>query len=140
MRELLNQDRALSATTIRLATNVLGLLLAVAATIISLFGLITIFVDKDPLAGLLQITGGAGVLLGLFLIVRLQAEALRAAQRSNDRLMILTDALIPRQASDISIALPAKKSAAPVKAPAVKAHAQKVKPAKTSPAPSDADT
>lgn len=97
MRELLNQDRALSAATIRLAISVLGLLLTAATLIIIAYGTITIFAHGSFWIGLLQICAGVGLLLGFYLIVRLQAETLIAAHRTNDRLMILSDALSPRQ-------------------------------------------
>jgi len=114
MRELLKQDRALSPASIRLAINVLGLLFAVAAIIIAFYGLYTIFAKGAFFIGLLQISAGIGFLLAIYLIVRLQAESIMAAHRTNDRLMILSDALSPRvEASALPAAKPKKK--APVK-------------------------
>lgn len=93
MRDLLDQDRALSPATIRFATNVIGILFLIAALIMALYGFLTLLGKGTFLIGLLQVSAGTGTLLALFMIVRLQAEAIIAAQRTNDRLMILTDAL-----------------------------------------------
>lgn len=97
MRELLNQDRALSPATIRLATSVIGGLFAVAGLLILGMALFdTILRNGAIIAGLLQITAGLGFLLAVFMIVRLQAELVMAAHRTNDRLTILADAMSPR--------------------------------------------
>lgn len=120
MRELLNQDRALSPASIKLAITVLGLLFTVAAIIIALNGLFTAF-TQSLLIGLLQISAGTGFLLAVYMVVRLQAETVMAAHRTNDRLMILNDALSPRVAAP-----PAKPKK---KAPAAKPARAKAKPA-----------
>ena len=131
MRDLLNQDRALAPATIRLATNVLGLLFGITAIIVLIYGMKTLFLDGP--VGLLQISGGLGVLLAIFLIVRLQAEAVMAAQRTNDRLMILTDALSPRVAT-------AQPAPATKKKPARKTVPAKAKSATTDPKPATDST
>lgn len=127
MRDLLNQNRALSPDTIRLATSVLTALFALAALIITLNGLGNLFSGGSFLTGLLQISGGLGLIFGLYLIVRLLAECVTALHRLNDRIIILTDALSPR----------AEPITAPAPAPAPKKPARKPransKPARQSP-------
>jgi len=135
MRELLNQDRALSPASIKLAITVLGLLFAVAAVIIALNGLLTAF-TQNLLIGLLQISAGTGFLLAVYMVVRLQAETVMAAHRTNDRLMILNDALSPRVAAPAApLAAKPKK-----KAPATKAVRAKAKPAAAETATDSTDT
>jgi len=96
MQGLFNQDRALSPAAIRLWVNILGALFFVASGIIFIKGALTLFGSGTFLVGLLQISAGLGILLAVYLIVRLQAEALLACQRTNDRLAVLADALAPR--------------------------------------------
>jgi|GEM_PF-3328848 len=96
MQDLFNQDRALSPASVRLWVNILGLLFLIASLIILIKGTLTLFGSGTFLVGLLQISAGLGILLAIYLIVRLQAEALLANQRTNDRLTVLADALAPR--------------------------------------------
>ena len=97
MRELLNQDRALSPATIRLATSVIGGLFSLAGLLILGMALFdTILRNGAIISGLLQMTAGVGFLLAVFMVVRLQAEMVMAAHRTNDRLAILADAMSPR--------------------------------------------
>lgn len=114
MRDLLDQDRALSPATVRRALTLLGGLLLLTAIIVLMMGIGTLFGDGTFFIGLLQISGGLGILLGLYLFVRLLAEMLITAQRTNDRLEILASALSPRidgsgdQAKDMSTRKPSK--------------------------------
>ena len=128
MRELLKQDRAFSPETIRLGVSVLGVLFTLAALMILLLGGSTLFIHGDIFVGILQLSGGFGLLLALFLLVRLQAELVMAAHRTNDRLMILSDALSPR-VSETAPQKPARKKSTPRK---TKAHTDPVKPANDS--------
>ena len=96
MQDLFNQDRALSPESLRLWVNILGALFFIASGIIFIKGMLTLFGSGTFLVGLLQISAGIGILLAVYLIVRLQAEALLASQRTNDRLAVLSDALAPR--------------------------------------------
>ena len=130
MRELLKQDRAFSPETIRLGVSVLGVLFTLAALMILILGGYTLFIHGDILVGILQLSGGFGLLLALFLLVRLQAELVMAAHRTNDRLMILSDALSPR-VSETPPQKPARKKRTSRKA---KAHACLLY---TSPSPRD---
>lgn len=114
MRELLNQDRALSPTTIRLGVSIIGALFGLAALMILILGGHTVFAYGNILVGLLQLSGGLGILLTLYVLVRLQAELVMASHRTNDRLMILTDALTPRP-SNATPPKPARKKATPHK-------------------------
>lgn len=90
----------MSLSTIRLAIGVLGGLFALAGLIITIMAIKTILFDHRPLIGLLQFSAGGGVLLALFMGVRLQAETLLAAHRTHDRLTVLSDAMRVRR--DIS--------------------------------------
>ena len=93
MRDLLNQNRALSPSTIRTAISIVGILFAVSLLIIVITKGFGWYERSGFLSGLLWIALSSGFLLTLYMIVRLQAEAILAAHRSNDRLAILTDAI-----------------------------------------------
>ncbi len=131
MRELLKQDRALSPATIRLGVSVLGALFMLSGLMILILAGYTLFAYGDIFVGLLQLSGGLGVLLALFLFVRLQAEQVMASHRINDRLMILTDALSPR-VSDKAPAKTTRKKSSPRK--------PKSRPAPATPANDRSDT
>lgn len=96
MRDLLKQDRPLAPETVRLGISVLGGLFGLAAIIITLYGLFNLFGVGTFFIGLLQISGGLGLLLAIYLIVRLLSEAVMALHRLNDRLTIQADLLADR--------------------------------------------
>ena len=97
MRDLLNQDRALSPSVIRMAINIVGALFVVSLLLILVVEVFGWFWKSAFFSGLLQFTLAAGFLLTLYMIVRLQAEAVMAAHRNTDRLAILTEALNAQQ-------------------------------------------
>lgn len=115
MRDLLNQDRALSPALIRAGTNLLGLFIAITALFVILLSLGTFF-SGNFLAGIVQLSGGLGLLLGLYLIVRLLGEAVMGLHRLNDRLMILGDDVSSVRAKPTDT--PRTKTAAPRRAKA----------------------
>lgn len=112
MRDLFSQSRPLSAATIRQAITLIGILFVIAAIIIVYNGLKTIFSTGAIDIGLLQITLGLGLLMAVFLLVRLQAETVLASHRANDRLMVLSDAIsAQRQTGTPNKASPRKTTA-----------------------------
>ncbi len=113
MRDLLNQDRALSPALVRTAMAIMGLLFAGLAALVALQGLGTLF-GGSFLAGLTQIIGGLAILFALYLTLRLLAEILMALHRLNDRLTVLSDELRDKRAE-----MP-KPSASPRKSQAAK--------------------
>lgn len=127
MQNLFNQDRALSPASVRFWLNVLGLLFLIASLIILVQGALTLFGSGAFLVGLLQISAGLGILLAVYLMVRLQAETLLATQRTNDRLTVLANALAPRIAPQID----QTPSAKPAPRKPAKAKAKLTPPQKT---------
>lgn len=97
MRDLLNQNRPISPTTLQFGTTVMTFLFGMAAVLIFLFGFLNLLRPSTFLTGLLQISGGLGLLLAVTLIVRLLVESVMAQHRLNDRLVILSDALASRR-------------------------------------------
>lgn len=95
MRDLFNQDRPLSPALIRAGTGLLGVLLGIAGLIILLLGLGNVLSGVFSLSvsriitGVVQIAGGVGLALALYLFVRLLGEAVMALHRLNDRLGII---------------------------------------------------
>ena len=126
MRDLLNQDRALSPSTIRLAINVVAGLFVLSLALILVVEVFGWFWKSAFFSGLLQFSLAAGFLLALYLMVRLQAEAVLAAQRNTDRLAILSDAL--NASLNQQAAKPAKKAPARSRAKSAKS-AKPAKPA-----------
>ena len=117
MKDLITQDRAISPSTVRTATLLVGMLFAVAVGLIILQALLSMF-GADPsggfwlfLIGLTQISLGAGLLLAIYMMVRLLGEGLMAQHRLHDRLTILTDELGSRRAAQTPAASPADMSA-----------------------------
>lgn len=97
MRDLFQQDRAVSPATVRTAILVIGALFAGCLGLIIFLALLGMF-GIDPqgapgrlFAGLLQIGLSAGALLAIYMIVRLLGEILTALHRLNDRMTILSD-------------------------------------------------
>ncbi|MEO1405981.1 MAG: hypothetical protein AAFV54_05765, partial [Pseudomonadota bacterium] len=89
MRDLFDQGRAMSPALIRTGTSALSVLLGVAGVIVFLQGLGNILSFNAPVTGIIQIAGGLGILLAVYLIVRLLSEAVLALHRLNDRLTVL---------------------------------------------------
>ena len=99
MRDIFDQDKALSLGVVRQAAGVFNLLLAAAALLAILRGLGRLFTGH--FLGAFVETLGAFVALGfLFLVVRLLTELLAAAHRLNDRLTVLGDDLRSVRNSD----------------------------------------
>lgn len=137
MRNLLNQNRPLSPATVQLATTALTVLFGVAGVIVFLFGFLNLFRASTFLTGLLQLSGGLGLLLAVVLIVRLLADGVMALHRMNDRLLILSDSLTARRAPETPApAAPAKPARKPAR-PAAKKPATRAKPAAAKPAEAD---
>lgn len=90
MRDLLSQDRALSPSLVRTGITVVGFLFLALAGMITLLGLSSLF-GGHAYAGVMQIIGGLGLLLALYLLLRLLAEMLMALHRLNDKMAILSD-------------------------------------------------
>ena len=99
MRDLFQQDRAISPASVRTATTIIGTLFVACVGVIILqavlgaFGVGAMSTVRRVLTSLMQIGLGAGLLLTLYMIVRLLGEALMAQQRLIDRMTILTDEL-----------------------------------------------
>ena len=113
MRDLLNQDRALSPSTIRLAINIIGALFVLSLILILVVEVFGWFWKSAFFSGLLQFSLAAGFLLTLYLIVRLQAEAVMAAHRNTDRLAILADVM--NEQANARLAKASKKAVAKAK-------------------------
>ena len=92
MRGLFDKDQVLSADTIKSATMILSALLAALAATVILQALGSLFGGRFFTA-LVQVAGGLGVPLAIWLIVRLLSETLMAQHRLNDRLTVLTQTL-----------------------------------------------
>ena len=88
MRDLFNQDRAMSPALIRVGVGLLGALLGVTALVVVAMSLGNMFSGR-VFAGVVQLAGGLGCLLALYLVVRLLAEAVMALHRLNDRMTVL---------------------------------------------------
>mgnify|MGYP000256188547 CR=1 FL=1 len=92
MRELFDKDQVMSADTIKSATFILSALLAALAVTVILKALGSLF-SGHFFSALVQLAGGLGVPLAIWLIVRLLSETLMAQHRLNDRLTVLTQTL-----------------------------------------------
>ncbi|MEO1476380.1 MAG: hypothetical protein AAFS13_08350 [Pseudomonadota bacterium] len=135
MRDLFDQGRPLSSALIRSGTSLLGLLLGIAALIVLGQGLRNIFSLSAPFTGIAQISGGLGLLLATYLIVRLLSEAVLALHRLNDRLTVMNSDLGTNRAEPAPTTKPAAKPARRTKAkPATKPTAEATPAKSTSPA------
>ena len=121
MRELLNQDRALSPALVRSAMTILSLLFAALALLVIGQGFGTMM-GGAPFAGLTQIIGGLAILFSLYLVMRLLAEILMALHRLNDRLAVLGDDMrdksnqaTPKTSEPVRNKAAARKKSPPVK-------------------------
>ncbi|MEM7007331.1 MAG: hypothetical protein AAF498_15750 [Pseudomonadota bacterium] len=119
MRDLFDQGRAMSPALIKTGTGVLGALLGAAGALVFLQGLGNILSFNAPLTGIIQIAGGLGFLLAVYLIVRLLGESVMALHRLNDRLTVLSSELTANRTSADLTPQPAAKPA-PVKSTASK--------------------
>ena len=119
MRDLLNQDRALSPALVRTAMTIMSLLFAGLGLLVVLQGFGTLF-GGAFLAGLTQIIGGLAILFALYLVMRLLAEILMALHRMNDRLTVLSDDLRDKRDGPEKPAQATRKPAAAKKKPAAK--------------------
>jgi len=90
MKELLNQDRAMSIGLAKFAVNVIGVAFAITSLAIILLGVHTLF-SMNLLPALIQIFGGPALLLSIYMILRLLIEILMATHRGNDRLGVMVD-------------------------------------------------
>ncbi|MEM7663345.1 MAG: hypothetical protein AAF292_13955 [Pseudomonadota bacterium] len=118
MRDLFDQGRAMSPALIRTGTSALSVLLGVAGVIVFLQGLGNLLSFNAPVTGIIQIAGGLGILLAVYLVVRLLSEAVLALHRLNDRLTVLnSDFATARTVQDAAPAKPAatKSAAKPVR-------------------------
>ncbi|MEO0882327.1 MAG: hypothetical protein AAFY34_06300 [Pseudomonadota bacterium] len=133
MRDLFDQGRAMSPGLIRSGTGMLGALLGVAGVIVLLQGLGNILSFSAPLTGIVQISGGFGILLAVYLIVRLLSEVVLALHRLNDRLTVLSADLSATRAAGAAPAEPVKPDPKPVRRTRAKTAAKPTedKPAKS---------
>lgn len=92
MKELLNQDRAMSIGLAKGAVGIIGIAFAITSLAIIILGISTLL-GGNLLPGLVQIIGGPALLLSIYMLLRLLIEILLASHRSNDRLSIVTDAM-----------------------------------------------
>lgn len=92
MKDLLNQDRALSPALIKTGVFFLGILLAALSVFVILMALGTLF-SGSIIPAFIQAAAGLSIALFAFLVVRLLSEILMAMHRLNDRMTILSDDL-----------------------------------------------
>lgn len=122
MRDLLNQDRAMSPALVRAGTTLFTVLLLALGVFIVLGSLGNLFSGR-VISALVQLTGGAAALVFSFLVVRLLGEMLMALHRLNDRLTVLGDDLRDQREPATAKPTPARKSP-PKKAAASKPEAK----------------
>jgi len=91
MKELLNQDRAMSIGLAKFAVSLIGIAFAVASLAIVLLGISTLF-GGNLLPAIIQIFGGPALLFAIYLLLRFLIEILMATHRGNDRLGIISEA------------------------------------------------
>jgi hypothetical protein len=99
MRDIFDQDRPMTLGAVKVATAVLGLALLMAAVLILVSALITLF-KGHVLTAVSELVAGLALVIFLFVTVRLLGEILAALHRLNDRLAILGDDIRnPRRAA-----------------------------------------
>jgi len=101
MREIFDQDRAMTLGAVKQATGVLGLLFLVFAVFAILSGLGHVFTGH-VFSGLARIVGSLALLGFLYLVIRLLAEILAALHRLNDRLSIVGEDVRSRRETGAS--------------------------------------
>ncbi|MEO9970072.1 MAG: hypothetical protein ABJG15_09660 [Hyphomonadaceae bacterium] len=115
MRDLFQQDRAMTQSSVRISVQAMGGLFALCAGLIFVQAVLGIFGIAPSggigrlFAGLLQVGLGLGGLLALYMIVRLLNEILLAQHRLNDRLAILSDEIASVRNAEAKPSVPAKK-------------------------------
>ena len=92
MRDIFDQDRAMTLSAVKHATGLVSVLFLVAAALIVLAGLGRIF-GGHIFGGLSYIVLGLSGVGFFYLVIRLLGELLAALHRLNDRLTILGDDL-----------------------------------------------
>ncbi|MBR9808244.1 MAG: hypothetical protein GYB49_13590 [Alphaproteobacteria bacterium] len=92
MRELFDQDRAMTLGAVKQATAILAVIFFIAAVFAVLSGLGWIF-KGHIFTGLSRIVASFAVLGFMYVVVRFLGEILAASHRLNDRLSILGDDL-----------------------------------------------
>ncbi len=92
MREIFDQDRAMTLGAVKLATAILSIIFLIGAVFALLSGLGWVF-RGHVFTGLARIVASFSVLGFFYLVVRLLGECLAALHRLNDRLSILGDDL-----------------------------------------------
>lgn len=90
MREIFDQQRAMTLGAVKQATGVLAILFLILAILAVLSGLGHIF-SGHVFAGFARIIASLALLGFLYIVVRLLAEILAALHRLNDRLSIVGD-------------------------------------------------
>ena len=96
MKELLNQDRAMSIGLAKAVVTLIGIAFAVASFAIILLGINTLL-GGNFLPAIIQIFGGPALLLAIYMLLRLLVELLMASHRGNDRLGIMSDTIRDRR-------------------------------------------
>ena len=101
MREIFDQDRAMSLSTVKRAIGIVGIFLALTAALVVLTGLGRIF-SGDILAGAGRIVATLAMTGFMYVILRLGGEILLALHRLNDRLYLVGDDLRQQRVSTVS--------------------------------------
>lgn len=96
MRELLNQDRAMSIGLAKFAVSIIGIAFVVTSLAIILLGVSTLL-GGNLLPAIVQIFGGPALLLAIYMLLRLLIEILMASHRGNDRLGLMSEAMRERR-------------------------------------------
>lgn len=96
MKELLNQDRAMTIGLAKVTVGTIGAAFLVTSIAIILLGISTL-IGGNFLPAIVQIVGGPALLLSIYMLLRLLIEILMAAHRGNDRLGLMSEALRERR-------------------------------------------
>lgn len=96
MKELLNQDRAMSIGLAKFAVSIIGIAFVVTSFAIILLGISTLL-GGNLLPAIVQIFGGPALLLAIYMLLRLLIEILMASHRGNDRLGLISEAMRERR-------------------------------------------
>lgn len=109
MREIFDQERAMTLGAVKQATGVLAILFLIVAAFAVLSGLGQIFTGH-LFHGIGRIVGSLALLGFLYLMVRLLAEILAALHRLNDRLSIVGDEIRTKRNQPITDPAPDTKA------------------------------